>query len=224
MSKDTDSPNGDTSIAQRALSRRSVLMAGGVAGIGLIAAACGSSSKSPSSNTTGSSTPGTSAPASGDGKTAMTAASLEVLAVATYKAALDAATANKLGTVPPAVANFVQTAMSNHQAALDRWNSALTGAGAQAVSAPPPDLKAKVDAAFGQVTDVTGAAKLALMLETIAADTYLSAVSTLQNKDAITLAGALQIIDQEHAAVLHYVLGEYPVPDVFQKTDMAYSG
>jgi hypothetical protein len=122
------------------------------------------------------------------------------------------------------VATFVQTAMSHHQAALDKWNSVLTGAGAQAVSQPPADLKATVDKAFAGVTDVVGAAKLALMLETIAADTYLNAIPTLQSKDAITLAGALQVVDQEHGAILHYVLGDYPVPDVFQKTDMAYKG
>jgi hypothetical protein len=63
-----------------------------------------------------------------------------------------------------------------------------------------------------------------LLLEQTASDTYLSAIPTLKSKDAITLAGQLQVVDQEHAAVLHYVLGEYPVPDVFQTTDKAFSG
>jgi hypothetical protein len=44
------------------------------------------------------------------------------------------------------------------------------------------------------------------------------------NKDAITLAGALQSVDQEHSAILLYVLGQYPVPDVFQKGNRAYTG
>ena len=68
---------------------------------------------------------------------------------------------------------------------------------------------------------MAGAATLALMLEEIAAATYLSAQSVLTNKDAIMLAGSIQIIDAQHAAILHYVLGEYPVPDVFAKVDKA---
>ena len=153
----------------------------------------------------------------------MTAASLEVLAVATYKAAGAAATGGHLGAVPPAVVTFVTTAGQHHQAALDKWNAVLQSAGAAAVTAPPADLNATVQAQFAKVTDVAGAAKLALTLEKIAADTYLAAGPTLQSKDAITLAGALQSVDQMHAAILYYVLGQYPVPDVFQKTDMAYS-
>jgi hypothetical protein len=162
--------------------------------------------------------------ATGDAKVAATAAGLEVLAVGTYKAALDAATANKLGPVPPAVATFAKTAMEHHQKALDTWNKVLTGVGQPAVSTPPASLKATVDAEFAKVTDVTGVAKLALLLEQTAADTYLSATQTLTGKDAITTAGALQSVDQEHAAILLYVLGMYPVPDVFQKTAKAFKG
>jgi hypothetical protein len=154
-------------------------------------------------------------------KVANLAAGLEVLAVGTYKAALDAATAGKLGTVPPAVGQFVTTAMAQHQAHLDAWNKVITGAGSAAVTAPNATLKPTVDAAFAKVTDVAGAAKLALMLEQIASATYLSAQNVLSDAAAIQLAGSIQIIDAQHAAILHYVLGEYPVPDVFAKVDMA---
>jgi len=88
----------------------------------------------------------------------------------------------------------------------------------------PASLAATVNTAFGQVTDITGVAKLALLLEQTASDTYLSALPGLQSKDAILLAGQLQVVDQEHAAILHYVLGEYPVPDVFQTTAKAFAG
>src|SRR5215213_7724397 len=60
--------------------------------------------------------------AQGDLAIAMGAAGLEVLAVNTYGAALDAATAGDLGEVPPAVAEFATTAKMQHQAALDAWN------------------------------------------------------------------------------------------------------
>lgn len=152
------------------------------------------------------------------------AASLEVLAVSTYTSALTASGQGKLGTVPPAVASFATTAMSHHKAALDKWNSVLTSAGAQAVSQPPASLAATVTQKFSQVTDITGLATLALLLEQTASDTYLSAVPTLQSKDAILLAAQLQVVDQEHAAILHYVLGQYPVPDVFQTTALAFTG
>ncbi|MEA2670060.1 MAG: hypothetical protein QOG45_280 [Chloroflexota bacterium] len=216
-----DSSNPMVTVTETGASRRGFLTISGVAGLGLLAAACGSNSTTAgpaSSSSTNSSRP------SGDAGIAKTAASLEVLAVGTYKAALDAATGGKLGAVPPAVATFVQTAMAHHQMALDSWNGILTSAGAQKVSTPPTDLKATVDAAFAKVTDVTGAAKLALLLEQTAADTYLVSLPLIMNKDAVTLAGALQSVDQEHSAILLYVLGQYPVPDVFQKGDKAYAG
>jgi hypothetical protein len=59
------------------------------------------------------------------------------------------------------------------------------------------------------------------MLEQIAAATYLNAQNVLTDKDAIQLAGSIQIIDAQHVAVLLFVLGEYPVPDVFAQTKMA---
>ncbi len=219
----------DSSILHRvvtaATDRRTFLAGSGAAGAAVLVAACGSSSTPSSSSPTAAASSSAATPtptASGDAAVAKTAASLEVLAVSTYKAAGAAAAAGKLGTVPPAVATFVTTVGGHHQAALDKWNSVLTTAGAQPVSAPPADLNQTVQTAFAQVKDVPGVAKLALMLEKIASDTYLAAGPTLQSKDAITLAGALQIVDQMHAAILYYVLGQYPVPDVFQKTDMAY--
>ena len=231
-----------------AISRRQVLSGAAIVGAGLLLAACGSDSGTASSPTTtasgagGGSTTTASGPGGGstttagaamtsttvqgaganvDLKVAGLAASLEVLAIGTYKAALTAAGSGALGPVPPAVGEFVTVAMGQHQKHLDAWNAVLTGAGSTAVTAPNATLKPTVDAAFAKVTDVAGAATLALMLEEIAAATYLSAQSVLTNKDAIMLAGSIQIIDAQHAAILHYVLGEYPVPDVFAKVDKA---
>ena len=156
-----------------------------------------------------------------DIKVAMLAASLEVLAVGTYKAALDAAGSGALGEVPPAVGEFVTVAMAQHQEQLDAWNTVITGAGGTGVTEPNATLKPIVDAEFAKVKDVGGAAKLALMLEQIAAATYLNAQNVLTDKDAIMLAGSIQVIDAQHVSILLYVLGEYPVPDVFAKTEMA---
>ena len=227
----TEQIEDQTDVATAAgFSRRKLLIGGGVGALALVAAACGSDSNDDGAvagtPTTASpeTTEGGTGAAGGDAKTAELAAGLELLAVGTYKAALDAATAGKLGAVPPAVGEFVGKAMSQHQAALDKWNEVLTGAGGKEVTTPPADLKATVDGEFAKVTDVVGAAKLALLLEQTAADTYFKAVPAIQDKAAITLAGALQCAAQEHAAILHYVLGEYPVPDVFQTGDKAYAG
>ena len=226
------------------LTRRHILSGAAVLGAGLVAAACGSSTSTSSSATTASASSGSAAPTTAaatsattattsaptattapggsvDLKVAALAAGLEVLAVGTYKAALDAAGKGSLGDVPPAVAEFVTVAMAQHQKQLDAWNAVLTGAGGAAVTAPNATLKPTVDAAFAKVTDVGGAAKLALQLEQIASATYLNAQNVLTDKAAILLAGSIQIIDAQHAAILLYVLGEYPVPDVFAKTDLA---
>ena len=255
-----DQPTADidqalNDLTSRPLSRRRLLSGAGIVGAGLLAAACGSSSKTATSTvstsaatpTTGATattqptattaaTPTTATATTGatkttdavgagsaamDGKIATLAAGLEVLAVGTYKAALDAATAGSLGTVPPAVAQFVTTAMDQHQKQLDAWNKVLTAAGAPAVTAPNATLKPTVDAMFAKVKDVAGAATLALLLEQIAAATYQSAIPVIMNKDAITLAGSIQIIDFQHAAILNFVLGNYPVPDTFGKLDKA---
>ena len=212
-----------TRLAAVSSSRRGFLA--GVAALGavLVAGACGSDDDSGSGagTTAGGSENGnttTTAEAGGDLAVATLAAGLEKLAVDTYQAAGTAAGAGKLGAVPPAVGEFVTTAMGHHQAALDAWNKVLKGAGKPEVAAPNATLKPTVDAEFAKVKDVGGAARLALMLEDIAAATYLSAIPTLRDKAAIQQAGAIQAIDMQHAAVLRYVLGEYPVPDTFAKT------
>lgn len=165
----------------------------------------------------------TTAAASGGGDLAVAAlaAGLEVLAVSTYQQALDAAGAGALGEVPPAVGEFVTTALSQHQSHLDAWNLALTDNGEAEVTEPNATLAPVVAEMFGAVTDVAGAATLALELETIAAHTYLSAIPLIESPEYRGLAGSIQVIDQQHQSVLLFALGQYPVPDVFQKTDKA---
>ncbi len=220
-----------TSDITHLLSRRHVLGGAAALGVGILAAACGDDSSGGSGTTTKSSTslapgttkaPVTTAPGGNvDLTVAKLAAGLEVLAVGTYKAALDAAGAGALGDVPPAVAEFVTVAMAHHQAHLDAWNGVLTGAGEKAVTEPNATLKPTVDSEFAKVKDVTGAATLALLLEQIAAATYLNAQEVLTDKSAIELAGSIQIIDAQHASILLFVLGKYPVPDTFALDDLA---
>lgn len=41
----------------------------------------------------------------------------------------------------------------------------------------------------------------------------------LTSKAAIDLVGSILPIERQHAAILHFALGEYPVPDTFATTD-----
>jgi hypothetical protein len=231
------------SIAEEAsrrsgMGRRGFLASAGAFSAAAFLVACGSSDKSSSSSgskstTTGATsdttmggdttttTSGDTRSAENDLKTAAFAAGVEFLAVATYKAALDAATANKLGAVPPAVAEYVKTAMGHHKAALDAWNQILTSNGQKAVNEAPAALAKSVNDEFAKVKDVGGAAKLALGLEQAAAATYLKAIPTLVVPAAIKLAPSIQIIDMQHVAILNFALGQYPVPDTFAGTDKA---
>jgi hypothetical protein len=233
-----DPVKGSGPIMSSATSRRGFLAVAGLSTVaGVAAVACSSDTKTATTgSTTAGSTPNTSAtaapttaaagtsttaPKNIDLDIATVAAGLEVLAVQTYGAALDAATANKLGAVPPAVAEFATTAKAQHQAALAKWNSVLKAGGKPEVTEPYAKLKPTVDAAFAKVTDVSGVAALALMLEQIASASYQKAIPSLTSKDAIELAGSLEIIDAQHVAILLFVSGQYPVPDTFAKTDKA---
>ena len=215
------SPSALQGLASAAVSRRRFLVGSGVvAGLAVVTAACGGGDDS-ENTTTGSGSTEAPSGGGGDADVAAFAAGLEVLAVSTYKGALDAATSGKLGAVPPAGAEFVKTAMAQHQEYLDALNTVVTGAGKPKVTQPNAQLKTVVDGKFAQVKDFAGAAQLARELEQIAAATYLSVIPTLQTKDAIKLAGQANINDMQHIAILNYVLGEYPVPDTFAKTEKA---
>ncbi len=143
------------------------------------------------------------------------AASLENLAVGTYQAAIDAAGKGALGAVPPAVVTFAQTAQQQHRDHAAAWNGVLTQAGKQPVSGVDLTVKASVDEAFAKVTDVPGLARLALDLENGAAATYLAAIGAVKSPAGIKTAASIQPVEMQHAAILHFLLGEYPVPDSF---------
>jgi hypothetical protein len=164
----------------------------------------------------------------GDLAVAAVAASLENLAVFAYTAGLSAATAGKLGTVPPAVAQFATTVKSQHTQHAAAWNSVLAGAGKQKVTVTYPPLTPTIQADFAKVTDVTGLAQLALTLETVAAQTYQAETSMLKSSAAIGLSSSIQPVEMQHIAILYYVLGEYPgaqtsagTPVAFNPTSMA---
>ena len=217
--------SGVDGITSAATTRRRFLLGAGIALGGVALAACGSSSssKSKSKNTSASTTAGGgSQKLAGDLAVVALATALENTAVATYQAGIDAATAGKLGTVPPAVVTFAQTAQMQHKAHADAWNAILAQAGKAKVTGVDLTVKnAVVDPAFAQVKDVPGLAKLALQLENVAAATYLSGIGAISDPGGIKTAASIQPVEMQHAAILNFVLGQYPVPDTFAKTDGA---
>jgi hypothetical protein len=217
-----DSPSRQGLGATRS-SRRGFLAGSGIALGAAALAACGSSGITSAATTTATSgvpatTPGASNPQR-DLQIAALATSLENLAVATYQSGIDAATAGKLGTVPPAVVTFAQTAQSQHKDHAAAWNAILTGAGKPSVTGVDTTVKTKVvDPAFAKVHDVAGLAKLALQLENVAAATYLESISLVSAKSGIETAATIQPVELQHAAILNFVLGKYPVPNGFAST------
>lgn len=204
---------GDTDIPRRANRRTFLLGAAGVGAGGLLLAACSSSSKSTTPTTLAPSSPsssGSGAALTGDLAIAAMAASLENLGVFAYNAGLQAAQAGKLGTVPPAVATFAQTAMAQHKDHAKAWNSVLTAAGKPAVTATDPALTPTVQQKFAQVKDVAGLAELALLIENVAAQTYQNGIAVLSSSQAVAVAATIQPVEMQHAAILYYALGRYP--------------
>jgi Ferritin-like domain len=217
----------DTKVTSRALGRRGFLLGVGGVGAAFALAAC-SSSSSPSAAGTTSAGAGASASASGsvyvgDLKVVALATALENQAVAAYTAALSAATAGKLGTVPAAVATFVQTAMSQHSDHAKAWNAVLSSANVPTITNVPLSNQASVNQALGAVTTVGGVATLALELENQAAQTYLFAAGNVTSAGGISTAASIAPVEAMHAAILQFVLGEYPVPDDFLGTSKAAS-
>lgn len=213
--------------------RRRFLFGAGGAAAALALAACSSTGKkaasavSPSSSTSSSMSPGPSASGSsrytGDLHFVALSAALENQGIGAYRAALSAARAGKLGKVPPAVAAFAAAAMSQHQDHVKAWNAVLKGAGKPAITGVPLSDQDQVTAALASVKDVAGVAKLALQLEDQAAQTYLLVSSNVTSAAGIATAASIAPVEAMHSAILHYVLGEYPIPDDFLPTDKAAS-
>lgn len=201
-------------------SRRGFLLgAGGAVTVGLVAA-CSSSDTGASNNSSTAPAP-SSTTYEGDLKVVALAAALENLAVTAYTGALDMAGRGTLGTVPPAVATFVQTAMKQHQEHAAAWNGVLTKANQPTISDAPLTITDAQVKMLGEAKSVPDVAKLALDLENAAAQTYTFAAANVTDAGGIMTAATIQPVEAMHAAILNFVLGQYPVPDSFIGIDKA---
>src|SRR4051812_35666354 len=201
----------------RATARRSFLLgAGGLAVVGGIAACSSSGGGSSSSSSSSSGSPYT-----GDLKVVALAAALENLAVAAYGMALTAAGKGTYGAVPPAVATFVTTAMGQHKDHAAAWNGVLIKAGLKPVSTPALSITKTEVAKLQAAKTIPDVAKVALSLENAAAQTYTFATANVSDVGGIITAATIAPVEAMHAAILSFVIGEYPVPASFIGVDMA---
>ena len=207
--------------------RRFVLGSGGLVLGSAFLAACGSdddeaepAADNPAGTPEGGSSDGAGGGGGADASALRVNASLENLAVFAYGAALDAAPSGKFGkTVPAAVAEFAMHAKKQHQDHADAFNAALTGAGGTAYTEPNPTLAGPVTEMFGAVDSVPKLAMLALTLENTAAATYVKQMGELSSPEALSAVATIGPVERQHAAILSFVLGDYPIPDTFVKLD-----
>jgi hypothetical protein len=163
-------------------------VAGGVALVGILASAAGASS-------------------SKDVQVLQTAASIENLAVATYKTALTlpyigGATANGV------VTKFAQVTMGQHVQHADAFNSAIKSLGGKAQTKPDPAFVPVVNKAVSGLSGATaangalGVVGLALELENIAAETYIKDTTLVSSTSNKALFASIMGIEAQHVAVL----------------------
>jgi hypothetical protein len=200
--------------------RRSFLVGvGGAAVLGTVAAcsSSGGGAKDSGSPTSTGSSSGTGAASkyTGDLKVVALAAALENLAVTAYTGALDAAGKGTYGTVPPAVATFITTAMKQHKDHAAAWNGVLTKASLPAVTGAPLTITKDQVAMLNAAKSVPDVAMLALNLENAAAQTYTFATANVTDVAGIMTAATIAPVEAMHAAILSFVLGKYPVPDAY---------
>ncbi len=161
-------------------------------------------------------------PRTGDLAVIALAASLENLIVGSYTAALDAIAAGDIEDVPPAVTALADRAVAHHSEHAAAWNRLLTDAGHEPVRGVNRSVQAALaDPGLAAARDGASLTTFVLGLEGILAATYLDAEIRLQDRAALALAASIRPVELQHTAVLHFFLGQYPVPDAFTSREGA---
>ena len=187
-------PDEQAAVARR----RSPALSGAALGGGLVAAAgIGAAMQAALS------TPAFAA-APTDVQILQTAASIEVLAVGTYKTAL---TLPFIGgsSANGVVKAFVTTTMQQHQQHAQAFNAAITTLGGAPQNSPDPALAKVVQAAVPGLTSPGPVVALALELEQGAAETYVANVAALHDANAKKTTASIMGVEAQHAAILRAV-------------------
>lgn len=173
-----------------------------------------------------------------------TAASIEVLAVATYKTAL---TLPFIGgsSANAVVTKFAQTTMAQHMEHLQAFNTAVVKLGGKAQNQPDPKYAPLVKSAIPLLKGPAEVVALAVGLEDIAAQTYVKNVGLVSTADLRQLFASVAGVEAQHRSILLSVqallaanaanlialppdlaklpaaAGKVGIPDAFYPTDKA---
>lgn len=136
-----------------------------------------------------------------------TAASIENLAVTTYKTAL---TLPYIGgsSANGVVTAFVKTTMAQHTEHAAAFNAAITTLGGKTQTKPDPKYLPAVMAAVASPgikvasTGLPAVVKLAITLENVAAETYVNDVTMLTDANARKTMASIMGIEAQHVATL----------------------
>lgn len=130
-----------------------------------------------------------------------TSASIENLAVATYKVAL---TLPFVGgsTAIPIVNTFARQTMSQHSQHAKAFNAAIVQLAGTPQHRLDPVLNRVVQAAVPNLSTPGAVVALAIELENAAAATYVHATSALSNKNARSVTASIMGVEAQHVAVL----------------------
>lgn len=191
-----------------AIGRRAVILALGGIGAGLAVSAC-----------TGGADPVQLASRvyEGDFRLIALAAAVENQAVNVYRAMRAALTDVRA----PAFAALADACAGHHADHAATWNAILRAGRKPAVTGVPLAGRKPVMTAARSVATVAEAAALALRLETQAAQAYVSASGALTSATGVAAAASIAPVEAMHAAILRFILGEYPAPASFAGTSDA---
>lgn len=185
-------------------------------------------------------------PASANQKTdvqiVQTASSLEILAVATYAAALGLPF---IASGNPVVKAFAQTTMDQHDEHRQAFQAQTKQLGGKIQKNPNPKYAPIVEAAKPTLKTPLDVVNLAATLEEVATETYLANLGLLQNARTKALMASVMGVETQHlatlravgallganapqliaipvdAAALPAVAGSVAFPDAIQNTDKA---
>ena len=111
--------------------------------------------------------------------------------------------------------------MQQHQDHADAWNGALPSGNKVGKQIDTTVMDNVVGPAIANVKDIAGVAALGLVLEDAAAATYQKSLQQLTDTTQLQLPASIQPVEMQHAAILMFVLGRYPVPNSFSTIDAA---
>lgn len=171
-----------------------------------------------------------------------TASSLEILAVATYEAALQLPF---IANGNPVVKQFAETTMMQHDEHRGAFQEQTEALGGTPQDQPNPKYAAVVEDAKATLTSPLAVVELAMTLEEVATDTYLADLGILSDGEMRALMASVMGVESQHLATLRAVgalleggaeqliaiptdvaalpeaAGSASFPDAFESPDMA---